>query len=234
MPTLINEITVDGTAGSGTSSFTEALAAKLNELQNSRWSYLSSGSIYRALAWYMIEKCGCKLTDEDMPNLLTETLVKIAEAAIINQFTDGCVAMINDHLVTPEELALMGDQAKIVAALPGIREVVRRIQRSYVKAYGPCIIEGRDIGTVVFPNAPIKIWMDAALETRAGRRSQKEGRIVTPEELAERDAADYDREDCPMRQPDDAIVLDSTFTTVDELIELILLEDAFQDLLVPV
>ena len=75
--------------------------------------------------------------------------------------------------------------------------------------------------------------MDAALETRAGRRSQKEGRIVTPEELAERDAADYDREDCPMRQPDDAIVLDSTFTTVDELIELILLEDAFQDLLVP-
>jgi len=80
MPTLINEITVDGTAGSGTSSFTEALAAKLNELQNSRWSYLSSGSIYRALAWYMIEKCGCKLTDEDMPNLLTETLVKIAEA----------------------------------------------------------------------------------------------------------------------------------------------------------
>ena len=83
----------------------------------------------------------------------------------------------------------------------------------------PHVLEGRDIGTVVFPNAPIKIWMDAALETRAGRRSQKEGRIVTPEELAERDAADYDREDCPMRQPDDAIVLDSTFTTVDELIE---------------
>jgi cytidylate kinase len=110
-----------------------------------------------------------------------------------------------------------------VAQVPAVRREMVRLQRD-VSSGGPCVVEGRDIGTVVFPEAPVKIFLAASLEERARRRRQEtgapsEGHEDLAEGLRRRDAMDSGREDSPLRQAADAFLLDTTGRSIDDVVE---------------
>lgn len=207
-------VAIDGPAASGKSTTARLVAERLG------FRFLDTGAMYRALTWKVLAAG-----------------VDPADAAAVAALVEG----VKLELVpgTPEDrLRVDGEDVterirepdvtravSLVASVPAVRRALVRLQREVARA-GPCVVEGRDIGTVVFPDAPVKIFLVASLEERARRRRQELGdRSPSVEDLAEeirrRDAMDEGREDSPLRRAADAIEVDTTGLTVDEVVERI-------------
>ncbi|MCC7289214.1 (d)CMP kinase [bacterium] len=195
-------ITIDGGAGTGTTSLARELAAHL------RWPYLNTGHLYRGVANEV------QVTGTNPHNEVQVT--KIAEE-IHFDFDGGSVVKVNDKPITAEQLAAMSDLVPHIAHYPGVREHIRRWQKTFASDRH-CIIEGRDLGSVVFPNSPFKIFLICDDEVRAIRRSNQLGRDVTVAELRERDRLDSEREASPMVRPAGAHQLDTTHISVPRLV----------------
>lgn len=207
-------IAVDGPGGAGKGELTRRLAMRLG------FALLDSGAIYRVLA-YAARKAGLALFDED-------SLVE--EAKVLNLSfeakDDGVHVMLNGEDVSSEiRSERTAEGASRVAALPRVREALLQRQRDFCMPPG-LVADGRDMGTVVFPKADLKIFLDASPEERARRRVlqlTQAGREAVFElvlkEIEERDARDRNRPVAPLKPAEDAVLIDSTHLNIDEVLE---------------
>lgn len=214
---MIN-IAIDGPSGAGKSSIAKAVSSRLGYL------YIDTGAMFRSLA-YRALSLGIDISNEHskLKSMLEETSLTIERIdGTQHMFLDGCD--ITDKIRTPE----VSKAASDIAVIDFIREWLLELERSLAKQNN-CIMDGRDIGTNVLPNADVKIFLTASSEVRAERRLKelKEKGIETSfeEVLAEmkyRDKQDSEREVAPLKKADDAVLADTSDKTFDESVELIL------------
>lgn len=210
-------IAIDGPSGAGKSTIAKALAQKLN------FRYLDTGAIYRTVACHM-SLMGISPRDKDgVERLLDDVniVIEFPEDGRQHMILNG--TDVTDELRTPE----MSMGASIVSAYPAVREVLLDLQRS-VAGMNSVIMDGRDIGTVVLPNADVKIFLTASSLVRARRRCdelQAKGQNVTFREVFEdmekRDLQDSTRAIAPLRCAEDAVKIDSSEMSVDEVVEAV-------------
>jgi cytidylate kinase len=207
-------IAIDGPAGAGQSTIARRLAERLG------FTYIDSGAMYRAVAlWAMRQKADAS----DMYRM-----EQLAIAADI-ELPPGQHVLLNGEDVTAGiRTAEVGKQASVVAAIPGVRRALVEKQRA-LGARTSVIMEGRDIGSVVFPEADVKIFLDADPLERVNRRVRDfrdQGEAVAAEAIAdqirERDQRDRTRAEAPLTQAPDAIYIDSTGLSLDAVEEEIL------------
>lgn len=211
-------IAIDGPSGAGKSTLGKRLAKELGLL------YLDTGAMYRAVALAVLE-AGARPNDE-------EKAVKIAghskielsgEPEQLHVWLDG--RDVSGLIRTPE----VSQAASIVSAIPAVRRILVEKQRLLGKRGAGCVLEGRDIGTVVFPDADIKFFITAKLEARTRRRFEEllqKGEQTTFEhtlaEINQRDERDATRTDSPLIVADNAVEIDSTEMSLDEVFEQML------------
>ena len=207
-------VTVDGPSGAGKGTLCMLLSKKLG------FHLLDSGAIYRVLALAAIHH-GVDLESEDaLVPLATHLDVQfVAEGDLVKVILEG--EDVSGELRKEET----GMAASKVAALPRVREALLRRQRAFAEGVG-LVADGRDMGTVVFPQAEAKIFLDASAEERANRRlKQLQGKGLDVKfddllrEIQERDDRDRNRPVAPLRPAEDALLLDSTVMSIDEVVE---------------
>lgn len=210
-------IAIDGFSSSGKSTMAKVLA------KNIGYAYIDTGAMYRAVTLYCLNN---NLIDGDTVNTeqLEKDMPNIDISFSVNPETGASQTMLNGKNVEKEirDMRVSG-KVSIVAAIPFVRHALVRQQQKMGKSKG-IVMDGRDIGTVVFPNAEMKVYVDASPETRAQRRYDelraKGDTSVTYEEVLEnvksRDHIDQTREESPLRKADDAIVLDNSHMTIEE------------------
>ncbi|WP_457653503.1 (d)CMP kinase [Rhodocaloribacter sp.] len=213
-------IAIDGPSGSGKSTTARKLAERLGYL------YLDTGAMYRAIALAFL-RSGWEPTPENARKLLARMRLDVMHRnGGMRVFLDG--EDVSDRIRTPEVSAM----ASRVSALEPVRkkmvEAQRRIARDFTAKGGGVVVEGRDIGTVVFPDADVKVFMVADPLERARRRQvelKARGREVDLDtvlaELEQRDRQDAERALAPLRKAEDAIELDTTSLTPDEQVAFI-------------
>lgn len=207
-------ITIDGPAGAGKSTVAKRLAAALG------LSYLDTGAMYRALTLKAIRQ-DVGLDDE-------EALVALARKTTIDleNHASGVKVFLDTEDVSEEIRTIeVTNKTFYVARAPRVREIMVEWQRAIGKKKG-IVIEGRDVGTVVFPNATSKFYLDADVDERARRRIEElreKGTDVEADKLSaemkERDHKDITRSVGPLKKADDALLIDSTHLTIDQVIE---------------
>jgi len=201
-------IAIDGPGGSGKSTVARSVARRLG------FTYIDSGAMYRAIALWAL-RLGMDLDD-------LHRLEQLAKEARIELPDDRVV--LNGEDVTAEIRApKVSDAASRVAAQPGVRRAMREEQRR-IGSEGPSVMEGRDIGTVVFPDAKVKIFLDAQPDARAQRRASELGAAVedVARDLDARDQRDRSRAEAPLTQAPDAEYLDTTHLTLTQVEEAVL------------
>ena len=209
-------IAIDGPAGAGKSTVAQKLAARLGLM------YVDSGATYRAFALKVLE-AGIDPHDEPaVAKLIGATNVQVTSDGSAHVLVDG--EDVTARLRTPE-VTLAAAQ---VSRLPEVRAKLIEVQRRFARGPG-VVMEGRDIGTVVFPQAPLKIFLKADVEERARRRlkqDSRDGRDATLEktayEIGRRDQLDAERKISPLTPAPDAVEIDSTLLLADQVVERIL------------
>ncbi|CAH0186761.1 (d)CMP kinase [Erwinia aphidicola] len=217
MTAIAPVITIDGPSGAGKGTLCKAMAEAL------QWHLLDSGAIYRVLALAALHH-QVDITSE-------EALVPIAAHLDVRFVSNGGemeVILEGEDVSSEIRTQDVSNTASKVAAFPRVREALLRRQRGFRELPG-LIADGRDMGTVVFPDAPVKIFLDASSEERANRRMlqlQEKGFSVNFErllsEIKERDERDRNRAIAPLVPADDALVLDSTTMSIEQVIEIAL------------
>ncbi|ABM04716.1 cytidylate kinase [Psychromonas ingrahamii 37] len=212
----INLVTVDGPSGSGKGTVCHIIAARL------KWNLLDSGALYRILAFAALQK---KISLDDQKSLANLALNLNVSFQSNGVGVDTLLAgeNVGDKLRT-ETVAQAASQ---VASLQLVRDALLTRQKAFYKEPG-LIADGRDMGTVVFPDAPVKIFLDASAEQRALRRFnqlQSKGFNVSLaeilSEIKERDFRDRNRPVAPLKPAEDALVIDSTSLTVVQVVDQI-------------
>jgi cytidylate kinase len=202
-------VAIDGPAGAGKSTVGRAVAARLG-LQ-----YLDTGAMYRAVTFAALRR-GIDPADEtDVAALASGLEMTLDGSAVVVDGVDATVE-IRGREVTAAVSA--------VAANSRVRAELVRRQRSWVAEHGGGVVEGRDIGSVVFPDATLKLYVTASPRVRAERRVAEIGGNVDDVEasIIERDRKDSTRADSPLMESSDAIVVDTTGSTVDEVVDHVL------------
>ncbi|MDP2927202.1 MAG: (d)CMP kinase [Candidatus Omnitrophota bacterium] len=208
-------IAIDGPAGAGKSTVAKILAKRLGFL------YIDTGAMYRALTLKALEN---NVPINDEPGIIQLALgIKID---LLNN-PDGSLTVMLDG----EDVSLAIRKARItqfvsdVAKIKEVRQVLVKMQREF-KEKGDCVLDGRDIGTVVFPHAQKKFFIDASAEVRIQRRfkelkglSQKVAENEVAKDLANRDKIDSTRQTSPLRQAPDAIYIDTTNLSIEQVVE---------------
>lgn len=207
-------VAIDGPSGTGKSSTSKAVAAKLG------LSYLDTGAQYRAITWWMITN-GVDVDDAD-------AVASAAGKPAIVSGTDPSHPTITVDGVDasgPIRTQEVTSKVSAVSAVPEVRALITDLQRSIAaSAEQGIVVEGRDIGTTVLPDADLKIFLTASPEARAARRSgELKGTDVhtTREALIKRDAADSSRKTSPLAKADDAVEVDTTDLTLQQVIECV-------------
>lgn len=204
-PPLI--VAIDGPAASGKSTVAKRVAAALGIV------FVSSGEMYRAFTWWVLEN---RIDPADTPAvlaLLGKTDFVCGEENHIGTITVGGTPMTRAELAATEVNA----GVSVIAAIPEVRERLVAEQRRYASERG-VVMEGRDIGSVVFPDTPYKFYIDASPEVREARR-RAEG---IDDSIARRDRIDSSRKASPLVIPDDAVVVDSSDLGVAEVVDRVL------------
>lgn len=209
-------IAIDGPAGSGKSTSAKLIAQKLGYL------YIDTGAMYRAVTFLAIKK---KL-DSD------KEIVKLAESIDIKlSFENGYTEVFVDNTNITEEIRTQEVNSKVsnISKIEGVRKALVDKQRQYALKSTGIVMEGRDIGTVVFPDADIKIFLTASLSERVDRRVREyESKGISipvdnvKENLIQRDRIDSTREVSPLMKAPDAVEIDTSYVTIEQQVELIL------------
>ena len=214
----MNSIAIDGPAGAGKSSIAKALSKRLGYI------YIDTGAMYRAVALFFLENNVADGTDSRIESLLDKLEISI-------KYEDGAQKVIlNGEDVTGKlRLEEIGKLASKFSAIGSVREKLVALQRKLAQKEN-VVMDGRDIGTVVLPNADLKIYLSASSKVRAKRRYLElleKGHTdldinEIEDEIIKRDEADMNREISPLKQAEDAYYLDSSDMTLEEVVSKIL------------
>ena len=199
-------IAIDGPAGSGKSTVARAVAERLG------LDYLDTGAMYRSVAFAALRNGVDPDDAEPVARLARDIDIDVGETVMV----DGVDATI--EIRGPEVTRAVS----AVAANPDVRAELRRRQREWAETHGGGVIEGRDIGTVVFPEAELKAFLTATPEVRAARRHKEITDLdyeTVAADMARRDAIDAERSTNPMRAADDALHIDTSDRDVDDIVD---------------
>ncbi|MGE5622497.1 MAG: (d)CMP kinase [Bacillota bacterium] len=206
-------ITIDGPTASGKGTVAHRVASRLG------FHYLDSGALYRLTALSALRH-GVPLTDE-------HALAKLAEK-LPCRFAGDEIWLANENVTNAIRAEEVGNTASKIAALPTVRHALAALQHSFKKAPG-LVADGRDMGTVIFPHATLKIFLTASVEARAGRRYKQLIEKGFPanmddllKDLRERDARDSNRAIAPLKPAEGAYLLDTSDMTADQAVEQVL------------
>jgi len=207
-------VAVDGPSGSGKSSTARGVADRLG------LAYLDTGAMYRAMTWALLQR-GTDLSDP-------AAIARDAENVVISSGTDPMAPVIEvdgRDVSGPIRSAEVTGNVSLVAAVPRVRELLVERQREMVEASpGGIVVEGRDIGSVVLPEAPVKVYLVADPAARAARRAAELGGIdatATQADLARRDEIDSTRAASPLAKAPDAVEIDGTHLTLNQVVDTI-------------
>ena len=211
-------IAIDGPAGSGKSTIGQALAVRLH------YAMVDTGLIYRLVARGVLDSVA---DPDDMDAVLKVAIGVLTDVEVVRTDTGGVIKVAGRPL---SELRLHTEDitrtVPRVARFERVREVVRQIQRRVISE-GPTILAGRDIGTVVAPEAELKLYLDVSLQERAARKlwalnfEELSTQAEVEQQLAERDRMDRERETSPMRVAGDAVVIRTDKMSVDETVDIV-------------
>lgn len=202
-------VAIDGPSGSGKSTVARRLAQRLGA------AYLDTGAMYRAVTWRVLR--------EDVDLADPQAIAKVADHVRLESGTDPAQPRIwadgvavDGPIRGPEVTAAVS----VVAAVPAVRRLLVDQQRQIIDATGRIVVEGRDIGSVVAPQAELKVFLTASADERARRRSTQDATDAgaTAAALARRDELDATRSADPLRQVADAVVLDTTTMDIDAVV----------------
>ncbi len=204
-------IAIDGPAGAGKSTLARRIALQLG------YTYVDTGAMYRAVALWGIRR---EIASDD-----EHRMEQLAEAATIQLLTESGSVLLNGEDVSDAiREARISEAASVVATIPGVRRALVAKQRE-IASRASIVMEGRDIGTVVFPEATLKIFLDADQGERVRRRVDQMGADDAEsvrEQIAYRDGRDRARVESPLVQAPDAVYLDSTGLSIEEVAETII------------
>ena len=214
---MIYNIAIDGPAGAGKSTIARRVAKELSFI------YVDTGAMYRAMALYLLRREVNKDDTEQIGNICQD-----AEISIEYQNGEQTVLLndenVNSYLRTEE----VGNMASVSSAVPRVREKLLSLQRKLARDMS-VVMDGRDIGTTILPDADVKIYLTASSLTRAKRRYlelQEKGTVCNLDEIQkdieERDQRDMNREISPLRQAEDAVIVDSSDLTIQQVVDRIL------------
>lgn len=210
-------IAVDGTSGSGKSSTCRGVAARLG------LAYLDTGAMFRAVTWWMLRH------DVDVHDPAA-VAARVGEAVVVSGTDPGgpSITVDGQDVSAPIRSAEVNAAVSPVSTVPEVRALLLDLQRAIIAeaTRGPgIVVEGRDIGSVVWPQAPVKVYLSADPGARAARRAAEEGAgdlAATEESLRARDRIDSARTAAPLTRADGSVALDSTSYTLDEVIQQVL------------
>lgn len=209
-------IAIDGPAGAGKSTIAKTLAKELG------FVYVDTGAMYRAMAYYFLKQ-GIERDDE------SGITAAVDGADVTIRYEDGAqqVLLNGENITGSLRTEQVGNMASATSIYPAVRTKLVALQQKLAKTTD-VIMDGRDIGTCVLPDAQVKIYLTASVETRAARRYKElieKGESADLEKIAadieERDYRDMHREMSPLRQADDAILVDSSEMSIDEVVAAI-------------
>ncbi|MFN0079425.1 MAG: (d)CMP kinase [Prosthecobacter sp.] len=200
-------ITIDGPAASGKSSIARLVAQRLGR------TYVNTGNMYRAMTWAVLQT---GIDPQDAEAVRAAAAGIVIDSPVVDGKTQVCIA---GHALTDAELNSdpVNRAVSLIARVNEVRERLVADQRALV-ALGPLVMEGRDIGSVVFPDSPHKIYVDASAEVRASRR----GAQGHADQIAERDRLDKQRKNSPLVIPAGATVIDNSHITLDQAVEQVI------------
>lgn len=213
-------IAIDGPAASGKSTVAQAIAARLDI------PYINTGNLYRAVA-LAVSRCGIDWREQNAETAITKLLKNTCLSYVRDAAGEYAIRLDGEFpgsaLRTPE----IAEAASALSALPCVREWLIDLQRDFARR-GLIVMEGRDIGTVIFPDADFKFFLTAAPEERARRRLAQSGEAAAgatvesvAREIAARDKRDSSRTIAPLKPAADAIVIDTTEVPIDDVVERI-------------
>lgn len=211
-------IAIDGPAGAGKSTIAKMAAKQLNYI------YIDTGAMYRSVAWRVLQKFQPPITTAQILSILTDIDIKLAYDKNGTMLVSVNGQDVSAAIRTPEVTALVSQ----VAAISEVRQKMVELQRQMAQN-GSVLMDGRDIGTCVLPNADLKIYLTASADERANRRAKElivKGYDVDVNkikaDIIARDKADMQREISPLCQAPDAILLDTTTMNIDEVLATII------------
>lgn len=199
-------VAIDGPAGAGKSTVARQLAHALNV------PYLDTGAMYRGVTFAALRQ-GLDPNETDAIGALARSIrLTIDDTTIRVDDIDATAAIRGDDVTAA---------VSAIAANSQVREELRTRQREWIRQHGGGVVEGRDIGTVVFPDATLKVYLTASPQVRAQRRVQQTGGDVTEiaSAIAERDRRDSTRADSPLREANDSVVIDTSNRSIDEVVD---------------
>jgi len=203
----VRVIAIDGPAGAGKSTVARALAGRLG------LDYLDTGAMYRGVTFAALRR-GIDPDDVDrVGRLATDVELDVVDTTTRVDGVDASVEIRGPEVTRA---------VSIVAANPAVRSELRSRQQEWARQHGGGVIEGRDIGSVVFPDADLKLYLTASPSVRAGRRHKEVADLQYEEvaaSMAERDALDEGRSANPLVQADDAVVIDTTDRPIDDILD---------------
>ncbi|KMQ61543.1 cytidylate kinase [Chryseobacterium angstadtii] len=213
-------IAIDGYSSTGKSSISKVIAEKLDLI------HLDTGALYRGVTWFALQNC----TDGTDTINLQELFSSLDQIELEFRNHDGELILYLNHIDISKQIRTpeVSDNVSLVAKQKEVRDFLLHSQRSLAEK-GGIIMDGRDIGTVVLPNADYKFFLTASIDERTNRRyfelaglGIQTDREQVKQNLIDRDKIDSEREIAPLKQAEDAIVIDNTELTKEETIDLIL------------
>lgn len=215
--TEVFRIAIDGPAGAGKSTISALLAESLGFI------HINTGILYRAISYFILKELPIPVEEIEKKIIKKSTDISKIVDSFLPEIKNNQVFLENKNITDQLRTSKIDKTVGIISKYKIIRDKIKIIQKNLIFSNSLVVVEGRDIGTAVIPNAELKIYLEASVEARAERRKNETQKTIEEikREIKERDYLDMNREISPLIRAEDAVVIDSTNLTVDETVRKI-------------